>query len=47
MNNIQEKIIINNPIDSIIVIYTLLGKFYTVIQRAKKLLLKYKDSVAL
>ena len=46
MNNIREKIILNNHIDSLCDLY-IKGRFYTVIQRAKKLLLSYKDSVAL
>ena len=46
MNNIQEKIILNNHIDSLCDLYVK-GRFYTVIQIAKKLLLRYKDSVAL
>ena len=46
MNNIQEKIILNNHIDSLCDLYVK-GRFYTVIQTAKKLLLRYKDSVAL
>ena len=46
MNNVQEKIILNNHIDSLCDLYVK-GRFYTVIQTAKKLLLRYKDSVAL
>jgi tetratricopeptide (TPR) repeat protein len=46
MNNIQEKIILNNHIDSLCDLYVK-GRFYTIIQIAKKLLLRYKDSVAL
>ena len=46
MNNIQEKIILNNHIDSLCDLYVK-GKFYTVIQTTKKLLLIYEDSVAL
>ena len=46
MNNIQEKIILNNHIDSLCDLYVK-GRFYTVIQITKKLLLRYKDSVAL
>ena len=46
MNNIQEKIILNNHIDSLCDLYVK-GKFYTVIQITKKLLLIYEDSVAL
>ena len=46
MNNIQEKIILNNHIDNLCDLYAK-GRFYTVIQTAKKLLLRYKDSVAL
>ena len=46
MNNIQEKIILNNHIDSLCDLYVK-GRFYTVILTAKKLLLRYKDSVAL
>ena len=46
MNNIQEKIILNNHIDSLCDLYVK-GRYYTIIQTAKKLLLRYKDSVAL
>ena len=46
MNSIQEKIILNNHIDSLCDLYVK-GKFYTVIQTTKKLLLIYEDSVAL
>ena len=46
MNNIKENFILNNHIDSLCDLY-IKGRFYTVIQRAKKLLIRYKDSVAI
>ena len=46
MNKIQEKIILNNHIDNLCDLYVK-GRFYTVIDRAKKLRLQYKDSVAI